>query len=123
MSGKEEFGYGWIPDLPDFRDYTVETDKLSKRLEAANQKDSIKVMLEKIGVAEPVPSLPVSVDLRAWCSPIENQLNLNSCTAHAGVGILEYFERRAYGTWIDASRLFIYKATRNKLHWTVWRLS
>ncbi|GAH37304.1 unnamed protein product, partial [marine sediment metagenome] len=46
-------------------------------------------------------------------SPIENQLALGSCTAHAAVGVVEYFERRAYGRHIDGSRLFVYKATRN----------
>lgn len=44
---------------------------------------------------------------------MEDQGNLGSCTAHAGVGLVEYFERRAFGTHIDASRLFLYKATRN----------
>ena len=34
------------------------------------------------------------------------------------MGIVEYFERRAFGKHIDASRLFLYKATRNLLHWT-----
>jgi C1A family cysteine protease len=60
----------------------------------------------------------VSVDLRPWCPPVENQLNLGSCTANAGVGLLEYYERRAFGKHIDASRLFLYKTTRNLLHWT-----
>ena len=32
--------------------------------------------------------------------------------------MVEYFERRAFGKHIDASRLFLYKATRNMLHWT-----
>ena len=32
--------------------------------------------------------------------------------------MIEYYERRAYGKHIDASRLFLYKATRNLLHWT-----
>jgi C1A family cysteine protease len=58
------------------------------------------------------------VDLRPWCSPIENQGALGSCTANAGVGVVEYFERRAFGKHIDASRLFLYKVTRNLLHWT-----
>jgi C1A family cysteine protease len=62
--------------------------------------------------------LPNSVDLRQWCSPIENQLNLGSCTANAGVGLLEYFERRAFGNHIDASRLFLYKATRDLMQVT-----
>lgn len=32
---------------------------------------------------------------------------------NAGVGVFEYFERRAFGEHIDASRLFLYKVTRN----------
>ena len=54
----------------------------------------------------------------AYCSPVEDQGSLGSCTANAVVGIVEYFERRAYGKYIDASRLFLYKATRDLLHWT-----
>jgi C1A family cysteine protease len=56
-------------------------------------------------------------DLRQWCSPIEDQGALGSCTANAGVALYEYFERRAFGRYIDASRLFLYKATRNLLGW------
>jgi C1A family cysteine protease len=58
---------------------------------------------------------PSSVDLRPWCSPIENQGALGSCTAHAAVGVVEYYERRAFGRHLDGSRLFVYKATRNLL--------
>jgi C1A family cysteine protease len=58
------------------------------------------------------------VDLRPWCSPVEDQGELGSCTAHAAVGIVEYFERKAFGKHLDASRLFLYKVTRNLLHWT-----
>lgn len=118
MSEKDGLWFGWIPDLPDFRDYTVKTDTLNERAKDAKQKDSIKDMLEKVGVSELRSNLPASANLIDWCSPIEDQLDLNSCTAHAGVGILEYFEKRAFGRWIDASRLFLYKATRNMLHLT-----
>ena len=38
---------------------------------------------------------------------------LGSCTAHAGAGIIEYYERKSFGKHIDASRLFLYKVTRN----------
>jgi C1A family cysteine protease len=41
---------------------------------------------------------------------------LGSCTANAGVGLVEYFERRAYGKHIDAARLFLYKVTRKMLN-------
>jgi C1A family cysteine protease len=56
---------------------------------------------------------PVQVDLRQYCSPIENQGGLGSCTANAAAGIVEYFENRAHKKYIDGSRLFIYKTTRN----------
>jgi C1A family cysteine protease len=56
---------------------------------------------------------PSSVDLRKWCSPIENQGGLGSCTAHAAVGVVEYFQRRSFGKHLDGSRLFVYKTTRN----------
>lgn len=102
----ETLGMGWLPDYPDFRDYTVE-------------QGSVKGMLKKAGVGEPLKlSMPNSVDLSSWCSEIENQGSLGSCTANAGVGIVEYFEKRAFGKHIDASRLFLYKVTRNMLHWT-----
>lgn len=101
----EKCGMGWLPDYPDFRDYTPEHA-------------TIKPMLAKVKVATPLKVVPTSVDLRAWCSPVEDQESLGSCTANAGVGLYEYFERRAYGKHTDASRLFLYKATRNLSHWT-----
>ena len=102
----EKFAMGWLPDYPDFRDYTADQEE-------------IKPMMKTIGLTEPVKaSISATIDLREWCSPIEDQESLGSCTANAGVGIAEYFERKAFGKHIDASRLFLYKATRNLLHWT-----
>ena len=114
----EQRGMGWLPDYPDFRDHTVELDELPQRLKALGQRDSVKAMLKKVGAAAAPKALPASADLRAWCSPIEDQGALGSCTANAGVGMVEYFERRAFGHHLDASRLFLYKATRNLMHWT-----
>jgi C1A family cysteine protease len=114
----ERMAMGWLPDYPDFRDYTVEHDRVDVKLQSLGQKDSVKAMLRKVRAAQPARALPPTVDLRAWCSPIENQLNLGSCTANAGVGLVEYFERRAFGKHLDASRLFLYKVTRGLLHWT-----
>lgn len=112
-------GMGWFPDYPDFRDYTVVYDEITPQLKALGQKDSVKTMLTKIGVLKPAKkSLPPSVNLKEWCSSIENQDTLGSCTAHASIGLIEYFERKAFGKHIDASRLFLYKVTRNMLHWT-----
>lgn len=96
---------GWARDLPDHRDYSLESD-------------SVKAILDK---SRPLKAArkksPMRVDLRKWCSPIENQGQIGSCTANAGVAIMEYFQRRAYQQHMDGSRLFLYKTTRNLLGW------
>ncbi len=104
-------GMGWTPDLPDIRDLTAESEKISLHLGKVKSLAAGKALKTPVG-------LPATVDLRPWCSPIENQGALGSCTANAGVGMYEYFERRAFGKYIDGSRLFLYKATRDLLHWT-----
>lgn len=75
--------YGWIPDVPDQRDYPY----------------------TQLAAAPPI--LPSSVDLRSHCSPIENQGELGSCTSCALVGNLEFlknFEEQK----INFSKLFLY---------------
>jgi len=78
------YRFGWIPDVPDFRDTPFRS---VFRLESA---------------------LPVSVDLRAGCSPVEDQGSLGSCTAQALVGALEFLEIKTGATFKDLSRLFVY---------------
>jgi C1A family cysteine protease len=57
--------------------------------------------------------LPDFIDLSLWCSEIEDQGSLNSCTASAAIALMEYFQKKSFGKYIDGSRLFLYKATRN----------
>jgi len=113
-----KLGLGWLPDYPDFRDFTVDSDMVRPQLQVLGQTDSIKAMRTAIGVVKPRTGPPAQVDLRQWCSPVEDQGQLGSCTANAGVGVVEYYERRAFGKHVDASRLFLYKVTRNLLHST-----
>ena len=87
----EKLGMGWLPDYPDFRDYTPEHE-------------TIKPTLTRAKAATPPKAIPVKADLRPWCSPIEDQGSLGSCTANAGVGMYEYFERRAFGKLSLTSR-------------------
>lgn len=100
-------GTGWLPPMPDLRDYTEEMPQIADM--ATKLKLTDKKKLE---------ALPATVDLRQWCSPIEDQQQLGSCTANAGVGVVEYFQRRAKGKHLDGSRLFVYKATRNLMQVT-----
>lgn len=114
----ETFRMGWLPDYPSLRDFTPDSQIVTTKLKARGQTESIKGLLARVNAASVPASLPAAADLRAWCSPIENQGALGSCTANAGVGMVEYYEKRAFGKHIDASRLFLYKATRNLLKWT-----
>lgn len=103
----ERPGLGWLHDFPDVRDYTPDHEEVAPALKAV-----------QLGQRAERKSLPSQFDLRYWCSPVEDQGSLGSCTANAGVGLVEYFERRAHNNHIDASRLFLYKVTRQLLHWT-----
>ena len=101
----KRYGMGWQRDLPDFRDYSPDTDRIQELLKGSKALKSTR-------------SSKKSVDLSGFCSPVEDQEDIGSCTAHAGIGLLEYYERRAFGDHVDASRLFVYKTTRNLLGWT-----
>src|SRR5437773_11379638 len=76
--------YGWLPDLPDHRDFFYSA------------------------VAPRLVSPPAKVDLRSKCSPVENQGALGSCTANALVGALEFLEIKDGAKFVDLSRLFVY---------------
>lgn len=56
-------------------------------------------------------TMPSKIDLRANCSPIENQGNIGSCTGNAIASVIEYLYRKAKKP-VDVSRLFIYYEER-----------
>lgn len=91
---------GWRRDLPDFRDFDENSTEIASIL--AKSKPLKKART----------SLPSKVDLQKWFTPVEDQEQLGSCTANAGVGLMEYYQQRAYDEFIHGSRLFLYKATR-----------
>ena len=87
---------GWILDQPDLRDFDADeiTDKLA---------DPVVPMMSDDAAA---------VDIRKYCSPIENQGRLGSCVAQSVAGLAEYLERMTHGRHIDVSRLFLYYIAR-----------
>lgn len=90
--------YGYIPDIPDVRDFNVR----DVHQELPNTLEVYPVGME----------LPKIVDNRKWCAPVENQGSLGSCTAHAAVSMFEYMQKKAEGKHVDGSRLFVYYNTR-----------
>jgi C1A family cysteine protease len=107
---------GWLPDYPDFRDYAVEQGE-SAAIAEMNDESFGRLLRKTDAFDIPLAALPPVIDLRHWMSDVEDQGAIKSCTANAAVGLVEYFERRAFGNHIDASRLFLYKVTRNLLQW------
>jgi C1A family cysteine protease len=77
-------GYGWVPDIPDQRDYLLSA------------------------VLKVPARLPIKVDLRLLCSKVEDQGQLGSCTANALAGAIEFLERKDKVPFQDFSRPFIY---------------
>jgi C1A family cysteine protease len=106
---------GYIPDLPSIRDYSIHTNDINARQAAAGEK-SVASLLLSTGALYDTAAIPSSVDLRQWCSPIEDQMDLGSCTSMAAVGMIEYFERKAHGKHVDLSKLFVYKISRQLAH-------
>src|SRR5262250_2009497 len=77
--------YGWIPDLPDQRDYQYAAP------------------LAVIG------ALPANVDLTSACPAVYDQGQLGSCTANAIAGGIEFDQiKQNLSPIFVPSRLFIY---------------
>ena len=52
------------------------------------------------------------LDLRKWCSPIENQASAGSCVGNSVVGALGFLQIRNGKPYVDLSRLFVYWNSR-----------
>lgn len=101
---------GWIPDVPDLRDRTIRTPAAQKLLSAAHKSFRGQSLPKE---SKPLPTRHENL---YWCSPIEDQGALGSCTAQAVVGLMEFMQRRV-GEHVDGSRLFTYKVSRKLLGW------
>jgi hypothetical protein len=77
--------YGWIPDLPDARDFLYSAPP--------------------VHAGQP---LPPSVDLRSKCPPIYDQGQLGSCTGNGIAGAIEFDQIKQGNVEFTPSRLFIY---------------
>jgi C1A family cysteine protease len=82
---KPHFGTGWVPDLPDQRDFTYSAPQAVFK------------------------ALPPSANLRTKCPPVYNQECLGSCTANAIAGAIQFEQmKQDRKKAFTPSRLFIY---------------
>jgi C1A family cysteine protease len=88
LTSRPVAGYGWIPDLPDVRDFQF------------------------AAAPEVVKELPPKVDLRDQCPPVYDQGQLGSCTANAIAAALEFDQMKQHEHEFVPSRLFIYYCER-----------
>ena len=88
QSNPDNFKMGWLPDVPDARDFSYAAP--------------LKVM----------QNLPAKVNLKTICPPVYNQGGLGSCTANAfgaAFQMAQVIQKKA--TWMP-SRLFLYYNSR-----------
>jgi C1A family cysteine protease len=102
MTSVWELGTGWLPEVRDRRDHTVQRKNVASTLERMG----VTALLDK-------PKLPASVDLRRSCPPVFFQGGYNDCAANVVAALVEYFGKRARGRTDSVSRLFLWKVARN----------
>lgn len=57
-------------------------------------------------------SIPSRIDLRTWCTQVEDQGQTNSCVGNALVGALELLARKDGRETVELSRMFLYYNAR-----------
>jgi C1A family cysteine protease len=82
---EDDYSLNWTPDKTDHRDYLYSVPLLAPK--------------------------PASIDLRPYCTPVENQGNIGSCTGHAITSAIEVLLKRR-GASTELSRLFVYYQER-----------
>ena len=92
-------GMGWLQSLRDFRDLTPDSPEVAAMLSH----------LECCGSSE---ATATTADLREYFPEVHHQGRLNSSSSHAAIGLVEYFESRANGVFVEPSRLFLYYTAR-----------
>lgn len=90
---------GWCRDLPDHRDYT-------------QQHSVVRKMLRKIAPLSAKHPFPLRVDWREYFPPVQDQQDQPTSSAHACIGLIQYFERRSSGRVLTPSRLFLHANAR-----------
>jgi C1A family cysteine protease len=97
MAPVADRNFGWCPDLPDHRDYSLEHE-------------AVVAMLRKFKVrTQKISALPSTVSWREYAGVVEDQGMRPTSAAHACAALIQHFERRATGRLLRLSRLFVHQ--------------
>jgi C1A family cysteine protease len=99
-------GKGYLPDVPRAEDPSYSSASIAKVISRTRFGKMVAGPHTKM-------ALPTTIDLRGIFPAVLDQGMLGSCTANAAAGMIDYFELVANGSYLDPSRLFIYKVTRD----------
>lgn len=129
----EGIGLGYHSDTPDARDWDIEraAEEIASHARQVGRHEQFAQLRGKSHLfsdrnpprfndRDPsrrrLPDLRDRFPNRSW--PVENQGPLQSCTAHAVIGLLEYLVEQGCDERLNLSRLFLYKVTRRLMRWT-----
>lgn len=101
-------GFGWKRDRVDKRDYTPAHEAIQQVAKASGC-DCGSIIAKAPGMNAPFPPIK---DNRRFCSTINDQGDLGSCTANAYTSMYEFLNKRHRKKYEKLSRLFVYKLTR-----------
>jgi C1A family cysteine protease len=107
MSNTWYLGFGWSRDLPDHRDFTPDSEAA---VEALSRLPSASDAPQAQGAER-----PAEIDWREYCPAACDRQGLPTSVAHACVGLVQYFERRANGRLVEPSRLFVHSNAQRLL--------
>lgn len=103
---------GWRPAPPDMRDFSFDVPSLNRITNPKARAFSTSLEDLKDAHSHTANNLPSVIDLSQYCAAVEDQEDIGSCTAHAVVGLVEYFMRRQGDPTFEGSRLFVYRTAR-----------
>jgi hypothetical protein len=90
-------GLGWLADVPDGRDFTLDTYRVKRLLEGLGRSRGGNALRE------------TEVDLGEFFLEAEDQNGQNSSPAFACAGLVEYFQARCTGVYVRLAKPFLYQ--------------
>jgi len=95
-------GMGYVPDVEDSRDHSINDNHplMKSSLKTGESEDAQRHIIPIVNF-----------------TPIKNQGKIGSCTAHAGVAIMEYYIKKRTHVDYDLSEKYLYWVTRRLLGW------